>query len=102
MIRRPPRSTLFPYTTLFRSPLLAPLGRVAAVVPVHLSDRDEGVVAAKLRHVEDVDRKRTRLDSSQPNISYAVVWLKKKKMDERDERCLFKKIIICDRKRTGM
>src|SRR3954466_13876109 len=66
MIRRPPRSTLFPYTTPFRSP----------VQPVeHLPRRDEAV-----RLAEDLlrDRKSTRLNSSHTIISYAVFCLKKK------------------------
>src|SRR5690348_17431473 len=74
MIRRPPRSTLFPYTTLFRSRLLdlARVGRAA--------DQDQ-----PLRQVEEEkclgagDRKSTRLNSSHPSISYAVFCLKKKK-----------------------
>src|SRR2546430_13441727 len=66
MIRRPPRSTLFPYTTLFRSDLL--LGRACD----HL--RREDVNAAQLA----VDRKSTRLNSSHSQISYAVFCLKKK------------------------
>src|SRR5947209_12183856 len=69
MIRRPPRSTLFPYTTLFRS------------------WRDTGFVLATRRHGESAliaelltrDRKSTRLNSSHANISYAVFCLKKKK-----------------------
>src|SRR3712207_7631460 len=77
MIRRPPRSTLFPYTTLFRSgpvPVLASDGIVSdgAFVPVD----------AERRHVRvdpRVDRKSTRLNSSHANISYAVFCLKKKK-----------------------
>src|SRR3712207_7011306 len=70
MIRRPPRSTLFPYTTLFRSALLVldPAG-----VTVGLGDR-----RSALRHRRD--RKSTRLNSSHANISYAVFCLKKKKM----------------------
>src|SRR5258707_7059594 len=73
MIRRPPRSTLFPYTTLFRSE--RPL-------------REIGVVVDRLREVRDDlalvveegqrDRKSTRLNSSHANISYAVFCLKKK------------------------
>src|SRR5258708_27771609 len=70
MIRRPPRSTLFPYTTLFRSQRR---GKAA----VHGADR---VVVAKFRHaVEPGDRKSTRLNSSHQIISYAVFCLKKKK-----------------------
>src|SRR3712207_8375411 len=92
MIRRPPRSTLFPYTTLFRS------------LPHRQSGGDGGTVAEELvgdeqvlRHVDGVleqamdvddvhpdqllpaDRKSTRLNSSHANISYAVFCLKKKK-----------------------
>src|SRR3712207_7692750 len=84
MIRRPPRSTLFPYTTLFRS-LVEDGGRVAV-----LATRDEDaelelapdvVVWLRLRRVREfaADRKSTRLNSSHANISYAVFCLKKKK-----------------------
>src|SRR5947209_12139109 len=68
MIRRPPRSTLFPYTTLFRSRV----GRAAPVAP-RRRDRDEP------RWQDNRDRKSTRLNSSHANISYAVFCLKKKK-----------------------
>src|SRR3712207_6946848 len=90
MIRRPPRSTLFPYTTLFRSALRVELedhrvghterpdAAVAdrhpqPVVPHHLSPGEV------LEHA--VDRKSTRLNSSHANISYAVFCLKKKKLN---------------------
>src|SRR3712207_8465497 len=86
MIRRPPRSTLFPYTTLFRSPLIH---------RVHF-DRVHGFVERAREHGDDIlrgggpapegglfysptDRKSTRLNSSHANISYAVFCLKKKK-----------------------
>src|SRR5258707_9729060 len=69
MIRRPPRSTLFPYTTLFRSPFL-PDG--ADILHVHFPLK-RGPAALPL------DRKSTRLNSSHANISYAVFCLKKKK-----------------------
>src|SRR5438034_7674088 len=82
MIRPPPRSTLFPYTTLFRSPLLrlqraAGDGRVEhrdALVPTRFvqSARRAGAHGAQ-------DRKSTRLNSSHTVISYAVFCLKKKK-----------------------
>src|SRR3712207_8912201 len=83
MIRRPPRSTLFPYTTLFRSdgffagPALHPL---RALIP----DGDDAVLIHQedgdVRHVlGQQDRKSTRLNSSHANISYAVFCLKKKK-----------------------
>src|SRR3712207_8972187 len=80
MIRRPPRSTLFPYTTLFRSLLVAPRVRRRAVeqrgerggraVPV--------AVPVATAVPVPVDRKSTRLNSSHANISYAVFCLKKK------------------------
>src|SRR5436190_4764276 len=79
MIRRPPRSTLFPYTTLFRSPIhrrrqrLVGAGEVGDVLIRRLAD---GVrQRARLR----LDRKSTRLNSSHTVISYAVFCLKKKK-----------------------
>src|SRR5438874_8731779 len=67
MIRRPPRSTLFPYTTLFRS-------------WIGFSDLDEGLPErfANLRQGTHEDRKSTRLNSSHVEISYAVFCLKKK------------------------
>src|SRR4051794_41713546 len=69
MIRRPPRSTLFPYTTLFRS--LSGLGAAVEVV--------EGVRDLSKPESSERDRKSTRLNSSHPSISYAVFCLKKKK-----------------------
>src|SRR5438874_3337096 len=75
MIRRPPRSTLFPYTTLFRSqkPRLGVLGEQTAV---HRHHRDlEQVRGGAL---DARDRKSTRLNSSHVEISYAVFCLKKK------------------------
>src|SRR3712207_8936841 len=72
MIRRPPRSTLFPYTTLFRSERL--LGDRQACIGHALDDvRARGLVAFASRE----DRKSTRLNSSHANISYAVFCLKK-------------------------
>src|SRR3712207_8109808 len=78
MIRRPPRSTLFPYTTLFRSAavLSHPLDYLLG-----LSDGDAGVVLAVDHHERDPDRKSTRLNSSHANISYAVFCLKKKHLN---------------------
>src|SRR3712207_8850056 len=92
MIRRPPRSPLFPYTTLFRSPhhllhlaeLLDELVHGLHVRPG--SERDaaaaraveDGGVAPLLRRHRREDRKSTRLNSSHANISYAVFCLKKK------------------------
>src|SRR3712207_8995621 len=83
MIRRPPRSTLFPYTTLFRS--ASAFVRAAASGKGSLAvagggDRhcDESIVQ-RLRDGSLLDRKSTRLNSSHANISYAVFCLKKKK-----------------------
>src|SRR5437899_8826120 len=70
MIRRPPRSTLFPYTTLFRSP--APAGDAARSSQTTLRKR---TTRRECRR----DRKSTRLNSSHLGISYAVFCLKKKK-----------------------
>src|SRR3712207_7938681 len=89
MIRRPPRSTLLPYTTLFRSPLrvhrsagpgqrgtpgAGPLGSVPRRPAHRLGGAREGALATG-RHPRD--RKSTRLNSSHANISYAVFCLKK-------------------------
>src|SRR6185436_18163476 len=82
MIRRPPRSTLFPYTTLFRSIRLPPVRH-------GLSDRDRH----PQRYPARIDRKSTRLNSSHQIISYAVFCLQKKKTrievwrDLRPTRC---------------
>src|SRR5437764_15028664 len=79
LIRRPPRSTLFPYTTLFRSFLLRnPATRVCPY------DADEFTGSERSAHQEPAfgeDRKSTRLNSSHRCISYAVFCLKKKKQD---------------------
>src|SRR3712207_7015329 len=100
MIRRPPRSTLFPYTTLFRSEQRPDLlgGVPGEFVPLGLVDDELGVLTAEVgleHHVDrrpdvvlglravDVragDRKSTRLNSSHANISYAVFCLKKNKI----------------------
>src|SRR5256884_6877661 len=78
MIRRPPRSTLFPYTTLFRSRRQVPAHHalgvgVRSAVALHEPDAEGGVVPPRHR-----DRKSTRLNSSHGYISYAVFCLKKK------------------------
>src|SRR2546430_4810888 len=78
MIRRPPRSTLFPYTTLFRS--------VGVIAEVKRRSPSQGTIRADLdpvtharAYVTGGDRKSTRLNSSHSQISYAVFCLKKKK-----------------------
>src|SRR2546421_7396797 len=79
MIRRPPRSTLFPYTTLFRSQT-----GMKIIKDIVRGVRDP-LKLAKNRHTqckateEEIDRKSTRLNSSHDQISYAVFCLKKKK-----------------------
>src|SRR5688572_31155147 len=100
MIRRPPRSTLFPYTTLFRS------GHHAGVVPGELAElrrlrTDENLLVFHvwLRELHPrspllagTDRKSTRLNSSHSQISYAVFCLKKKKKKKKEK--IHKKNII--------
>src|SRR2546430_12950752 len=91
MIRRPPRSTLFPYTTLFRSRAerMAQLGLLRAIHPDHVTpmklmravieelNADDGG-SQEAYKVDLEDRKSTRLNSSHSQISYAVFCLKKK------------------------
>src|SRR3712207_8294404 len=94
MIRRPPRSTLFPYTTLFRSMAkytLKPVNKrkyhrdstmsKAEIMLIMILFHDSGYRCLKHFYLEKVckDRKSTRLNSSHANISYAVFCLKKKK-----------------------
>src|SRR3712207_7949596 len=101
MIRRPPRSTLFPYTTLFRSPApdlpqqlvpdLVAEGVVDGLEPVEVEEEQRRPAPAVRQRLADQlqqpgpvrqageDRKSTRLNSSHANISYAVFCLKKKK-----------------------
>src|SRR5437899_3762118 len=74
MIRRPPRSTLFPYTTLFRSRPRRPAAATLAP-PARVPERRRGPEPLP----QDRDRKSTRLNSSHLGISYAVFCLKKKK-----------------------
>src|SRR3712207_7580303 len=78
MIRRPPRSTLFPYTTLFRSEPPETEVRMGSRL-LFLEEMARGLVEVMPRLGEvKVDRKSTRLNSSHANISYAVFCLKKK------------------------
>src|SRR2546422_4116637 len=81
MIRRPPRSTLFPYTTLFRSPEGVALLIDLAVRGGNLPGAPLRFLRARLELFED--RKSTRLNSSHGYISYAVFCLKKKKKENR-------------------
>src|SRR5438067_10532948 len=81
MIRRPPRSTLFPYTTLFRSEVGVEADLLIAT-PCHdaLAHRTAQHVERFAERRASVDRKSTRLNSSHVSISYAVFCLKKKKI----------------------
>src|SRR5256885_8719140 len=100
MIRRPPRSTLFPYTTLFRSHLARPAAIRRAILETHsrkLSDRRRRAPRCRWlllgsgprrRCDEREDRKSTRLNSSHLVISYAVFCLKKK--TNRTQSCLIR------------
>src|SRR2546422_1939388 len=89
MIRRPPRSTLFPYTTLFRSAARA-FGRC----PAARSPETSGEVRLEMRRhpgkglKTGPDRKSTRLNSSHGYISYAVFCLKKKKKQKQETVCV--------------
>src|SRR5688572_32147590 len=85
MIRRPPRSTLFPYTTLFRSKACAArdrrcTGPGAGTPPTGRRGH------ARIRGVSPEDRKSTRLNSSHSQISYAVFCLKKKKKKKKTNK----------------
>src|SRR5207249_9223854 len=83
MIRRPPRSTLFPYTTLFRS------------LAQHCGQRSHGEFAVvHVQHLDETaqDRKSTRLNSSHVSISYAVFCLKKKK--KKKKKTITNKLIL--------
>src|SRR5690242_21555537 len=97
MIRRPPRSTLFPYTTLFRSLSLASRGELtmteAKIVGGSEADRrkllelhEQYLVANGKFDWPGIDRKSTRLNSSHMSISYAVFCLKKKNKKTREHR----------------
>src|SRR2546430_5605642 len=87
MIRRPPRSTLFPYTTLFRSTVVRARGVEGGVghdpskktAQAKSKSAADGPSGRPTRRVRRADRKSTRLNSSHSQISYAVFCLKKKK-----------------------
>src|SRR5438876_6580066 len=95
MIRRPPRSTLFPYTTLFRSVGEADLVEVRLL----LEDGHPGLEVRWL-DVETRSEEHTS-DSSHPSISYAVFCLKKKKMQDRLSDELIEDILACARSKES-
>src|SRR2546422_2398600 len=101
MIRRPPRSTLFPYTTLFRSPVTArAAGDAQPVVDLVCDGRvAQPAVARVVGRLDLRDRKSTRLNSSHGYITYAVLCLKKK--NERGRKSLGKKDMTVYYHRTG-
>src|SRR5436309_8588455 len=83
MIRPPPRSTLFPYTTLFRSE--RKLARAPEVADPEVEEADEAEEELEEEPAEAEDRKSTRLNSSHVKISYAVFCLKKKKKRNKEK-----------------
>src|SRR2546430_13313025 len=92
MIRRPPRSTLFPYTTLFRSHLAVVVPAAPHLLPA--ADVGDRIDEASIHETQDVrverrleDRKSTRLNSSHSQISYAVFCLKKKNYTPDYDTC---------------
>src|SRR5258708_15615129 len=96
MIRRPPRSTLFPYTTLFRSEnnpgaAAGPASQVLACIGANREPYPpDPVPGPSFELMQAKDRKSTRLNSSHQIISYAVFCLKKKKQIDHLERRLFR------------
>src|SRR2546427_9538543 len=102
MIRRPPRSTLFPYTTLFRS---SPPPASALLRRRKEEEREKTCVIATTRHIHGFelavefgeDRKSTRLNSSHSQISYAVFCLKKKKYQNKNTCDLYQISETCRR-----
>src|SRR3712207_8364206 len=95
MIRRPPRSTLFPYTTLFRSPLQFPYH--CQPTPIVFEGNEGRKASGELSFARPfqriADRKSTRLNSSHANISYAVFCLKK---NQRDRELTLRLLVLCD------
>src|SRR5258708_25046887 len=100
MIRRPPRSTLFPYTTLFRSEVWQNLFEIERV-SIEENFFDLGghsllLVQMHTRLREALDRKSTRLNSSHQIISYAVFCLKKKNIFLKHKSCVRRITTECD------
>src|SRR2546426_1275627 len=100
MIRRPPRSTLFPYTTLFRSPevvfsaaVIGVKGAVHDFLGAQAAGAGAGAFSDAAEIVDDGDRKSTRLNSSHLVISYAVFCLKKKKKTTDSTKCFTRHVV---------
>src|SRR2546427_8621039 len=94
MIRRPPRSTLFPYTTLFRSAGSGAAGKLRSRPRARRGGRRRSCRRRSV-HRRIVDRKSTRLNSSHSQISYAVFCLKKKKkVNNKDNNEEYKPMFI--------
>src|SRR5687768_17822658 len=99
MIRRPPRSTLFPYTTLFRSAVILPvmIGFFGVMALAHSAGKAklaaQHEARSSLLYYASKDRKSTRLNSSHGYISYAVFCLKKKKKNKKKRKHLPKQEI---------
>src|SRR5258708_16446318 len=100
MIRRPPRSTLFPYTTLFRSQMMQAMGGMRGSSGRESSSGATAIASVKINPDDDLgpeatvgggDRKSTRLNSSHQIISYAVFCLKKKKKNLSQENRVIKR-----------
>src|SRR2546427_4440698 len=92
MIRRPPRSTLFPYTTLFRSPGRLGQAEEGTGTAAACASRSRAFfsLSESARSISRcIDRKSTRLNSSHSQISYAVFCLKKKKKKHNIEECFY-------------
>src|SRR2546429_3519290 len=97
MIRRPPRSTLFPYTTLFRSVIEVAREYVQTarlVSRIELKPGDFFSDPLPEADLFSIDRKSTRLNSSHGYISYAVFCLKKKKNTNRFTSCVHHRILV--------
>src|SRR5258708_10433409 len=94
MIRRPPRSTLFPYTTLFRSAVCLHEKEIRFALPWSTN-----ILRLNQAGVPVEDRKSTRLNSSHQIISYAVFCLKKKKMSiiTKNRKVLWMRDQVCER-----
>src|SRR5438034_4807940 len=93
MIRRPPRSTLFPYTTLFRSSACSPKNGKPVILPsanFSVSNSLKSCTFGNPTCSKVQDRKSTRLNSSHTVISYAVFCLKKKKKKKKQQQSIDK------------